>query len=110
MTIKKGEFVELEFTAKLKESGEIFDTTDENLAKEHDLFSKRMEYGPIIVCVGEGMVLHGFDLKLEGLNGGKHQINLTQDEAFGRKSAKLIQLIPTKKFTKEGIKRQNKED
>ena len=37
MTIKKNDFVEIDFTGKLQDDNLIFDTTDINIAKEHGL-------------------------------------------------------------------------
>lgn len=104
MPIKKNDFIEIEYTGKLKEGSSVFDTTDKETAKEHHLYREGAEYGPIIVCVGEKHVLKGLDEFLVGKEIGSYKIELKPEEAFGKKDTKLIQMIPAKKFTEHGIK------
>ncbi|MCK5025508.1 MAG: FKBP-type peptidyl-prolyl cis-trans isomerase [Nanoarchaeota archaeon] len=104
MTIKKHDFVEIEYTGKLKDDGFVFDTTDEALAKEAGMDSSNEEYGPIIICIGENQVLEGIDNNLLGKEPGQYKFDIAPEEAFGKKDGKLIQLIPTRKFTKENIR------
>ena len=103
MALREHDFVEIEYTGKIKESGEVFDTTDAKVAKEHGIFDKAALFGPVTVCLGEGFVLHGLEERLIGKELGEHDIDLTAEEGFGKKSAKLIQLVPTAKFTKQEI-------
>ncbi len=101
--VKKGDFVELDYTGKL-EDGTVFDTTIESVAKENGLHSEGASYKPLVVCIGKNQLLKGLDEKLEGKEIGKpHQIKLSPDEGFGKKSAQLIQLVSTSKFRKENI-------
>ena len=100
--IKKHDFLEIEYTGKLKEDNLIFDTTDENVAKENNLESHG--YDPVVICVGEQQLLKGIDKNLEGKDIGKeYDIDINPEDAFGNKNAKLIQLIPTSKFKKQNI-------
>ena len=62
--IKKGDFVEVEYTGKTKTDKIVFDTTDEKTAKKSDIHSERMEYGPVVVCIGENQILGGLDEEL----------------------------------------------
>jgi FKBP-type peptidyl-prolyl cis-trans isomerase SlyD len=104
MQLKKGDFIEVEYTGTIKDSGIVFDTTDEKLAKESGIHSPQMTYGPILVCLGEGHLISGLDEQMPGKETGKeYTIELGPDKAFGRKDAKLIQLISTSKFTKQNI-------
>lgn len=101
--ISKRDFIEIEYTGKLKEENVIFDTTDENVAKENKLES-HTGYGPVIVCVGEEQLLKGLDKNIEGKEVGKeYDIDIKPEDAFGNKNAKLIQLIPTNKFKQQNI-------
>ena len=101
--IKNHDFVEIEYTGKLKEDKIIFDTTNEKIAKENNLHSNA-DYGPVIICIGEQQILKGLDKHLEGKEIGKeYNIDLTPEDAFGNKNAKLIQLIPTSKFKQQKI-------
>lgn len=104
MTIKKGDFVELNYTGKLTEDNSVFDTTDEKTAKEHNIHNQQSTYKPIIICVSQGQVVKGLDAELEGKELNKeYTISLTAENAFGKKEAKLVQLIPLSKFKKQNI-------
>lgn len=103
MEIKKGDFVELEYTGSITETNEVFDTTKEAVAKEHNIFEEKQTYKPAIICVGEQQLLKGIDEQLVSKTVGTHTFELKPEQAFGRKSAKLIQLISTNKFKAQGI-------
>lgn len=103
MPIKKKDFIEIEYTGKLKEEDVIFDTTDEALAKKENIHSQNMTYGPVIICVGEQHVIKGLDKSIEGKEPGKYTFDIPTEEAFGKKNAKLIQLISTAKFKQQKI-------
>jgi len=103
MQIKKKDFVEIEYTGRLKEENLVFDTTEEKVAKDNKIHSENAQYGAIVICVGEKQVVPGLDAGLEGKDVGQHKFELKPENAFGKKNAKLIQLIPTKKFFEQQI-------
>ena len=101
-TVKKRDFIEIEYTGKIKEGNIIFDTTDEKVAKENNL--QGHDFSPAIICIGEEQVLKGIDKNLEGKDVGReYEFDISPEDAFGKKNAKLIQLIPTTKFRQQSI-------
>ena len=106
MTIKKNDFVEIEYTGKTKDENFVFDTTEEKTAKASGIHNPEAKYGPAIICVGQQHVLAGIDKHLEGKGLGEFTLTLRPEEAFGKKNAKLIQLIPTTKFHQQKIQPQ----
>jgi len=104
MPVKKNDFIEMTYTGKLKEDSSVFDTTEEKIAKDNHLYREGAEYRPIIICIGEKHVLKGLDEFIIGKEAGNYTVDIEAENAFGKKSAKLIQLIPAKKFTEHGIK------
>lgn len=104
MPIKKHDFVELEYTGRLKEGNDVFDTTDEKVAKEAKVYAKGAEYKPVVVCVGEHHVLPGIDEFLIGKDAGKFTVEVSHEKAFGKKDASALKMIPTSKFEEQGIK------
>ncbi len=102
--MKKGNFVELEYTGKVKDMDFVFDTTSEKEAKENNIHDAKASYGPVIICIGQGHVIKGLDEYLEGKEPGKeYHIELSPEKGFGKKNAKLIQLVATSKFIKQKI-------
>ncbi len=101
VVIKKGLFIEMDYTGRTVD-GELFDTTIKSVAdREH--FHLKKSFEPIIIKVGAGHVVPGLDKRLEGLKLGNHKISIPAEEAFGKKSAKLLQLIPLKFFKRDNL-------
>lgn len=103
MAIKKRDFVEIDYTGKIKDSGEVFDSTDEKAARDAQIYQEGESYRPIIVCVGEGNVLKGLDEFMEGKEPGEYTVDIEPEKAFGKKDTKLIQMIPAKRFKEQKI-------
>jgi len=103
MAIKQKDFIEIDYTGKVKEDNVIFDTTDEKAAKENDIHNEEMTYGPVIICVGEKHVIKGLDDWIAGKEIGEYDVDLKPEDAFGKKDAKLLKLIPTNVFLKQQI-------
>jgi len=102
--VKKDDFIELEYTGKVKGEDFVFDTTNESTAKESGLDGEGAKFGPMIICVGENQVLKGLDNVLPGKEIGKdYSVDITAEDAFGKKNTKYVQLINTSKFKKQGI-------
>ncbi|MBI4447879.1 peptidylprolyl isomerase [Candidatus Woesearchaeota archaeon] len=104
MGIKKGDFIEISFIARIKDSNKIFDLTDAEVAKKNNIYDEKASYDPLVICVGEGDIIAGLDAALIGKEVGKtFTIALPPENAFGKKNAKLIHLVPLSKFTEQNI-------
>src|SRR3989344_5633353 len=104
MAIKKGDFIEMDFVGKIKDTNEIFDLTKESVAKEKKLYNPRFSYKPVIICVGDGDLIKGLDEKIVGKDKGKFTIEIKSEEGFGKKDTNLLKLVPIKIFIKENLK------
>lgn len=104
MPIKKHDFVEVEYTGRLKETKDVFDTTDVKTAKDGQIFSDKGDYSPVVICIGEHQILKGIDEFLEGKELGTYKLELPAAKAFGTKNPKLVTMIPTSKFAEQNIK------
>jgi len=94
-TAKKDEFVQVEFSAYA--NGELFDSTKEEEIKKLNPNAKSK---PVIVSVGQQMIVPGFDKSLEGKEIGKdYEIKLSPKEAFGDRRRELVRIVPLKVFT-----------
>jgi len=104
MAVNKGDFIKIEFTGKVKETGEVFDTTYEEVAREAGLGIKKI-FGPIPVVVGGGHLIKGLDEAVIGMDEGEEKhIEIEPEDAFGNRDPKLVQLIPMGEFKRQGIK------
>jgi len=104
MAVKKGDFIRLEFTGRIKETGEVFDTTIEDVAKESGLEIKKV-FGPVPVIVEGGHLIKGLDDAIFGMDEGEEKhVELQPEEAFGKRDPNLVKLIPMIEFRRQGIK------
>lgn len=100
--IKKKDFVEIEFIAKVKDTGKVFDTNIKDEAKKANLPEANIK--PLIVCIGEGMVVKGFDEALENKETGKeYAVSVEPEKAFGKRNASLVKTLPIKVFLEKEI-------
>lgn len=97
--LKKKDFVEIEFTARVKD-GEIFDS---NIKEDLEKSNLNIEAKPFIISIGEGMFLKGVEDFLEGKDIGEYEVELTPEKAFGNRDSKLVQLMPTRIFREQNI-------
>jgi len=103
MAFKKMDFVELEFTGRLK-NGEIFDSNiKEDLEKLHHGHNHPIETKPFILCIGEHMFLDSIEDFLMGKDTGEYEISLSPEKAFGIRDPKMIMRIPMKIFMEQKI-------
>ena len=84
MAVKKGDFIRLNYTAKIQETGDVFDTTDEAVAKEAGILVENKNYGAIPIVVSGGHVLKGLDESIIGMEEGEEKtVDITPEDGFG---------------------------
>ena len=104
MAIKEGDFVRLNFTGKIKETDEVFDTTSEDIAEEAGILVENKVYGPIPIIVGGNHLLKAIDDAIIGSEAGDAvHVSVTPENGFGQRNPNFIQLIPMKEFKKQGM-------
>ena len=102
--MKDGDFILIDYVGKIVESGEIFDLTKEDVAKEKGIYMPDFKYGPFPVIIGGNFVIKGLENGLREMKvGEKRNITLKSEEAFGERDAKFIKLIQTTEFKRQGI-------
>jgi len=104
MPFEKGDFVLIDYTAKVKETGEVFDTTREDVAKSEKLYKEGEIYEPNLVVVGEGWVLKALDENILTLELNKAMpVEIPSEKAFGSRDPDKVRLIPLKRLIAKGI-------
>ncbi len=102
VTIKEGDFIEIEYTGRIKNNNKVFDTTLEKVAKEEGIHSQGATYSPRVICIGNNHILKGLDENLKGKEIGKeYTFDIEMKDAFGNKNAKLIKTVPMSLFKKQ---------
>lgn len=107
MTFNKGSLILVDYTAKVKDSGEVFDTTIEEEAKKHSIHESNVKYQPKLVSVGEVSypVLKGLDEALAKTSvGEKLTVDVTPDKGFGERDSGKVRMIPIRKLGEDAEK------
>jgi len=104
MPFEKGDFLLIDYVAKVKETGEVFDTTIEDVAKKERLYKEGEIYEPKLVAVGEGWVLKALDESLPNLELNKTTpVEIPPEKAFGSRDPEKVRLVPLRRLTSKGI-------
>jgi peptidylprolyl isomerase len=104
MALQKGDFILINLTAKVKETNEVFDTTNEETAKKEHLTKEGEIYETRLVVVGEGWVLKALDESLVTMEPNKPAtIEIPPDKAFGARDPEKTKLVSMKKLAEKGI-------
>ncbi|MDP8022981.1 MAG: FKBP-type peptidyl-prolyl cis-trans isomerase [Nitrososphaeria archaeon] len=89
----------INYTTKIKETGEIIETTVEEVAKANKIYKEGTKYEPKLIAVGKGWILKALDEEIQKLNvGDKVTIEVTPEKAFGNRDPSKIKVIPLRKF------------
>lgn len=104
MTIKKSDFIIIDYTGRVKETGNVFDTTSEKVAKEERLYKEGDIYEPKLVVVGEGWVLKALDEALITFKIKKtSSVEIAPEKAFGLRDPEKLKLVPIRRLVARGL-------
>jgi len=104
MALQKGDFILVDYVAKVKETGEVFDTTIEETAKKERLYKEGEIYEPKLVVIGEGWVLKTLDESLTTMEVEKAtSVEISPQKAFGERDPEKVKRVPLRHLTAKGI-------
>ncbi|MBS3094792.1 FKBP-type peptidyl-prolyl cis-trans isomerase [Candidatus Pacearchaeota archaeon] len=111
MALQKKDFVEIEFTGKLKDGEEIFDSNIKadvekmHAGHNHSKEKHDMNVKPFVFCLGEKMFLEGVEDFLidKPENSASYNIEISPEKSFGVRNPKLVQVVPIKVFHAQRI-------
>ena len=107
MTFDKGSLILVDYTAKVKDSEEVFDTTLEEDAKKYSIHEQNVKYQPKLVSIGEVSypVLKGLDEALaKTAVGDKLTVEVTPEKGFGERDSGKVRMIPIRKLGEDAEK------
>lgn len=103
-TVKKSDFITINYVGRVKETGEIFDTTFEDIAKKEKLYKEGDTYESKLVVVGEGWVLKALDESLPNLKLKKaSSVEIPPEKAFGPRDPEKVKMVALRKLTSRGL-------
>jgi len=105
--LQKGDLVRMELSGSLVSDGSLFESTDEQEAKDAGIWSNASKYGPRLVIFGKGAMIAGIEEELSKIEaGGKVEIIVPAAKAFGAKHPELVRVMPEKEFSSHGVRAQ----
>jgi len=105
LTFNKGSLILVEYTAKVKDTDVVFETTIEAEAKKHSIHDANIKYQPKLVSVGESWVIKGLDEALANSKvGDKTSVEVTPDKGFGERDSGKVRMIALRKLGEDADK------
>src|ERR1700746_2108946 len=99
MAVKQGDFLLVNYTLKVKESGETVDTTFDSVAKDVHIHREGAVFAPKFVVLGEGWLPKGLEESLVGLDPGTSKtVELSPEKGFGVRDPGKMRLVPLRRF------------
>jgi len=99
MALQKGDFILIDYVAKVKETNEVFDTTQEEVAKKEHLHKEGRIYEPKLVVIGERWVIEALDESLKTMEVAKPAtVEISPEKGFGPRDPEKIKRVPLKQL------------
>ncbi|MGI0078626.1 MAG: FKBP-type peptidyl-prolyl cis-trans isomerase [Nitrososphaerales archaeon] len=99
MPLENGTLILADYTGRVKDTGQIIETTRKTDAESAGNADPTRTYEPKLIAVGEGWVLKGLDEALGKTDPGQTlDVELAPEKAFGARDPNRISRIPVRKF------------
>ena len=97
--MEEGTIVHVDYELYNGESGDLIETTREEVAKEHDAHQEGRSYSPMVCVVGGGNLIPGFEAALGDAKANKEiEVVIEPAEAYGEKDPEQIETISIDKL------------
>ena len=97
--MEEGTIVHVDYELYNGESGDLIETTREDVAKEHEMHQEGRNYTPMVCVVGGGNLIPGFEAALGDAKANKEtEIVIEAAEAYGEKDPQQIETISIDKL------------
>jgi FKBP-type peptidyl-prolyl cis-trans isomerase 2 len=104
MALQKADFILINYSARVKETNEVFDTTHEDIAKKEHLYKEGEIYEPKLVVVGEGWVLKALDDSLTTMEINKPAtVEISPDKGFGQRDPEKVRRVSLRQLVAKDI-------
>ncbi|CAI8155622.1 MAG: FKBP-type peptidyl-prolyl cis-trans isomerase SlyD [Methanobacteriota archaeon] len=97
--MEEGTIIHVEYDLYNADSGDLIETTREEVAKEHDIHQENRTYTPLVCVVGSGQLIPGFE---ESLLSAKADTDISLEiaaaDAYGEKNSEMIDTMSIDKL------------
>jgi FKBP-type peptidyl-prolyl cis-trans isomerase SlyD len=96
--------IRLDYKAYLADSDRLYDTTNEEVAKEADIYNEKYTYAPMAYIVGSGKLFPALEDAISKAEVGKEvEVLIPSEDAAGARDPKLIEVYPIRDFYRQEI-------
>lgn len=99
--MEEGTIIHVEYDLYNAESGDLIETTREDVAKEHEIHQEGRTYSPLVCVVGSGNLIPGFEESLLSAEPDKDvSLEIAPADAYGEKDPEQIETISIDKLVR----------
>jgi len=100
--LQDGDFIELAYTARTVESGDLVDTTDEEIAEEEGVDTEEQEFAPRTIVLGEGHLFEAVEADILGSEvGDEGSVTVPAVDAFGEYNEEEVRTVSADKIPED---------
>lgn len=104
LPFEKGDFVLIDYIARVAETGEVFDTTIEEVSRREGIYQEGGIYEPKLVVIGEGWVLRALEEAIQSMELEKTTtVEIPPEKGFGNRDPEKVKMYPLRRFVAQGI-------
>ena len=97
--MEDGAIIHVDYDLFSGETGDLIETTREEIAKEYEMHQEGRSYTPMVCIVGTGNLIAGFEAALKDAKVGKEvEVEIAPADAYGEKDASLVETISIDKL------------
>ena len=97
--MEDGAIIHVDYDLFSGETGDLIETTREEIAKDYEMHQEGRNYSPMVCIVGTGNLIPGFEAALKDAKVGKEvEVEIAPADAYGEKDASLVETISIDKL------------
>ena len=97
--MEDGAIIHVDYDLFSGETGDLIETTREDIAKEYEMHQEGRTYSPMVCVVGNGNLIPGFETALkEAKVGTEVTVEIEPAQAYGEKDASMVETISIDKL------------
>ena len=97
--MEDGAIIHVDYDLFSGETGDLIETTREEIAKDYEMHQEGRNYSPMVCIVGTGNLIAGFEAALKDAKVGKEvEVEIAPADAYGEKDASLVETISIDKL------------
>ena len=97
--MEEGTIIHVDYDLYNADSGDLIETTREDVAKEHEMHQENRSYEPMVCVVGSGNLIQGFeDSLLEAKVETDVEVDIAAVDAYGEKDMALVETMSIDKL------------